>query len=51
MKKVHDNVVDEAGGPDPRGDSEHGRPAKIKIVIPNGRVVSLVNQRQVVHSG
>ena len=51
MKKVHDNVVDEAGGPDPRGDSEHGRPAKTKIVIPNGRVASLVSQRQVVHPG
>lgn len=51
MKKVHGNVVDEAGSPDPRGDSEHGRPAKIKIIIPNGRVVPLVNQRQVVHPG
>jgi hypothetical protein len=51
MRKVHDNVVDEAGGPDPRSDGEHGRPAKIKIVIPNGRVASLVNQRQIVHAG
>ena len=37
--------------PDPRGDREHGRPVKIKIIIPNGPVASRVHQRQVVHAG